>query len=278
MNRPFLLAAALAVAFSIASPAHADLLASANMIRARGCDSRPAAKMPLRRSSRLDAVAREWSRGGRLRDALSRTDYRALTSTSMHISGSRDEGAITGVLRKNYCSEIAASEFQEIGLFRSKDHVWLVLATPFTTPAVKDAGAVRRRVLELVNQARSANRKCGRKAFAAVAPLTAAAALDKAALAHAADMAKNDWFEHEGTDGSTPAKRVERQGYRWATVGENIAAGAASADEVVKGWLESPGHCANLMSAQFSQMGVAFVVNQSSKAGIYWSQVFARPR
>lgn len=278
MHRQLTLFAALVFTFGIAAPARADLIASVNEIRALGCNGRPAAKTPLKRSSRLDAVAREWSGGGRLREALSKTDYRAANSTSMHIRGSRNENAVVSVLRKNYCGELSTPEFQDIGLFRSKDHVWLVLAAPFTAPAVKDAAEVRQRVLELVNQARARERKCGRRTFRAVAPITASASLDRAAQAHAADMAKNNWFEHEGTDGSTPAKRVERYGYRWTTVGENIAAGAATADEVVKGWLDSPGHCTNIMSADFKQMGIAYVVNQRSKAGIYWSQVFATPR
>jgi uncharacterized protein YkwD len=280
MNRPFtlLFAILLSIGFWTPATARADLVEFANQIRARGCGSGSGVRTPLKRSSQLDAVAREWSRGGRLRNALTRADYRAVNSTSMHISGSTDDGAIATVLRKNYCSEISTAEFQEIGLYRSKKHVWLVLATPFSAPTMKDAAEVRQRVLQLVNQARARERKCGRATYRAVPPLTASAALDKAAQAHAADMAKNNWFEHEGTDGSTPAKRVERQGYRWATVGENVAAGAATADDVVKGWLESPGHCTNIMGAQYRQMGIAYVVDRDSKSGIYWSQVFATPR
>ena len=261
----------------LAAEAWADLVDSTNSLRTRGCDGRSASN-PLQRSARLNAVAREWSRGGRLRDALTRADYRAINSTSMHVSGSRDESAVLNVLRKNYCREITDAGFSEIGMFRSQDHVWLVLATPFAAPTTKDAAVVRGRVLELVNQARSKGRKCGRTMFRAAPPLTASATLEKAALAHAEDMAKHDSLEHEGSDGSTPAQRVERQGYRWATVGENIAAGATTAEQVVQGWLDSPGHCANIMGGQFTQMGVAYVVNRKSTSGIYWAQVFATPR
>jgi uncharacterized protein YkwD len=278
MTLPGTLLFALIAVIGVAAPARADLIESVNAIRARGCEGRPSAKTPLTKSSELNTVARQWSRGGRLREALSKTNYRASSSASMHVRGSRDESAIAGVLRKNYCSEIVNREFQEIGIFRSNDRVWIVLAAPFAAPAMKDAATVGQRVLELVNQARSRDRKCGRNAFRAVPPLTVSAMLDKAARAHAMDMAKNNWFEHEGTDGSTPAQRVERQGYRWAAVGENIAAGASTAEEVVRGWLDSPGHCTNIMGAQFKQMGIAFVVDQRSKSGIYWSQVFATSR
>lgn len=261
----------------LATEARADLIDAANTLRTTGCGGHSASN-PLKRNAQLDAVAREWSRGGRLVDALTRADYRATNSTSMHISGSREESAIMSVLRRNYCRQITEADFAEIGMFRDRDHVWLVLATPFEAPATQDAETVRARVLELVNQARAKDRKCGRTPFRAVPPLTGSAALDKAALAHAGDMAANDRFDHEGTDGSTPANRVERQGYRWATVAENIAVGATTPEQVVQGWLDSPGHCANIMGGQFSQMGVAYVVKRDSKGGIYWAQVFATPR
>ena len=85
-------------------------------------------------------------------------------------------------------------------------------------------------------------------------------------------------FEHRGSDDSEPAVRVTRTGYRWRTVAENIAAGGTDAQTVVRGWLDSPGHCTNIMGAQFSEMGVAYAVDPKSRAGIYWAQVFASPR
>ena len=102
--------------------------------------------------------------------------------------------------------------------------------------------------------------------------------LTQAALAQAQDMSAHEHFEHEGTDGSTPAQRVSRTGYQWLNVGENIAAGAATADEVVTGWLDSPGHCKNIMTAAYTEMGIAYAADPKTKAGIYWSQVFGRPR
>ena len=61
-------------------------------------------------------------------------------------------------------------------------------------------------------------------------------------------------------------------------VAENIAAGQQTAAEVVAGWLASPGHCANIMGPNFVHMGVSYVVNPKSRIGIYWAQVFGRPR
>lgn len=90
-------------------------------------------------------------------------------------------------------------------------------------------------------------------------------------------MARHDYMDHTGRDGSTPAQRVTRSGYRWKTVGENLASGVMTADEVVAGWLGSPHHCENLMNARFTQMAVAYAVNPASRGGIYWTQVFGTP-
>jgi uncharacterized protein YkwD len=61
-------------------------------------------------------------------------------------------------------------------------------------------------------------------------------------------------------------------------VGENLAAGQTTAAQAVQGWLDSPGHCANLMQPGFTQMGLAFAVNLQSPQGIYWAQVLGTPR
>jgi uncharacterized protein YkwD len=91
-------------------------------------------------------------------------------------------------------------------------------------------------------------------------------------------MAAEDRFDHVARDGSTPAERVGRAGYAAQLVGENIAAGVPTAREVVAGWLASEGHCRNIMEPRFSEMGVSFAVAARSAAGIYWTQLLAKPR
>ena len=91
-------------------------------------------------------------------------------------------------------------------------------------------------------------------------------------------MATNDYFSHTARDGSTPAQRVTRAGYRWRMTGENIAAGQLSPEAAVAGWIKSPGHCENLMNAGYTEMGVAAAVNSASKMGLYWAQEFGTPR
>jgi uncharacterized protein YkwD len=269
--------ALLLAALLATTVAHADIIDGVNDLRRRGCAGTRGAPTQLKRAAGLNDVAREWSRGGRLADALPRTSYRAVVSSSMRVEGTSDDRAILDVLAKGYCKTIVDPAFTEIGMYRRNDGVWIVVAAPFSPPAKRDVATVARRVLELVNQARARDRKCGSTSFRAVPPLTSAPALDRAGLAHAQDMAAHSRFDHRGSDGSTPAQRATRAGYAWRTVGENIAAGAADADTVTQGWLDSPGHCANIMGPQFTQMGIGYAVNDKSKAGIYWSQVFGSP-
>jgi uncharacterized protein YkwD len=148
-------------------------------------------------------------------------------------------------------------------------------AAPAALPA-HPGGVVQQRVLDLVNQARSRDRSCGGERFAAAGPLTTSASLQSAATAHAVDMARRGYFDHRGADGSQPRDRLRRTGYRWRLVGENIAFGPDTAEEVVAGWLASPGHCANIMDPRFREMGVA--VAQGRKRGhFYWVQDLAAP-
>lgn len=261
-----------------AMPVLADIADGVNQIRRAGCEGRPGVKTSLRPDRDLDSVAKEWSKGGRLRDAFARTDYRSTDSASMKVEGSRDERAILGVLRSYYCEAITNAAFKQIGVYRRDDTVWIVVATPFNVPATKDAARVSQKVLALVNEARSQGRKCGRTVFQPAPPLRASPVLARAASIHNDDMSVHDFFEHEGSDGSQVGERVARVGYEWSAVGENIAIGAPTAETVVSGWLDSPGHCRNIMAPQFTEMGIAYLVNRKRDAGIYWTQVFAHPR
>jgi uncharacterized protein YkwD len=142
----------------------------------------------------------------------------------------------------------------------------------------RESGAsVRARVVELVNNARSHGRKCGSERFAAAPPLSPSPELNDAAARHARDMARKKFFDHRGNDGSQPKDRVLRAGYQPRLTGENIAFGPESAEEVVAGWLSSPGHCANIMDPRFQHIGVALSTGRDRRR-IYWVQDFGAPR
>jgi uncharacterized protein YkwD len=91
-------------------------------------------------------------------------------------------------------------------------------------------------------------------------------------------MAQNDYFEHNDLHGHTPSDRVRATGYQETLVGENIAYGPKTVDEVVQGWLDSPGHCENIMDPRFAEMGLGYATSYDSKRRLYWVQVLATPR
>ncbi|HEU4652912.1 MAG TPA: CAP domain-containing protein [Steroidobacteraceae bacterium] len=267
----------IAFALAAVAPAKADLVDEVNALRRTGCDGR-AGIAPLKETKGMDAIAKEWSKGGRLRDAVERAQYRVMNSASMRISGVRSDAAARDILAKNYCENVLNKDFSEIGAIRKDGEVWIVIAKPFSEEPMQSVDAIRRRALELVNQARAKPRKCGATAFGPAPALQSSALLDQAAQIHANDMAAHNFFAHEGSDGSRPSDRITRVGYKWRAVAENIAAGFREIDPVVAGWIQSPGHCANLMNPVYTQMGIAFALNPKSESGVYWSQTFGRPR
>jgi uncharacterized protein YkwD len=157
---------------------------------------------------------------------------------------------------------------------------------PPPTPAVSSAtcgtaeAEFRQRVLARVNQWRSSGASCGSEgSFGPAAALGWDTRLTTAAAVHSQDMQAHNYFDHTGSDGSTPGDRVTAAGYAWQTTGENIAAGYSSAETVVDAWIGSPGHCANLLNPQFTQVGVACVAGDGGNTyRNYWTMELARPR
>jgi uncharacterized protein YkwD len=146
-----------------------------------------------------------------------------------------------------------------------------------TLVARESSATINARVVELVNAARSNSRRCGSERFAAAPSLSVSKKLSEAATDHARDMARKKYFEHRGSDGSEPRDRVLRAGYQSRLTGENIAYGPESAEEVVAGWLASPGHCANIMDPRFQNIGVGLATGRK-RGQIYWVQTFGEPR
>jgi len=85
-----------------------------------------------------------------------------------------------------------------------------------------------------------------------------------------------DYFAHADPEGRSVSQRASGSRRRWRHVGENIAAGLGEPAAVVAGWLASPGHCANIMSADFAEMGAAFVLRAGTARGVWWTQTFGR--
>jgi uncharacterized protein YkwD len=271
-------AAALSLAALVASPcakAGDRLLADLNALRVQGCGGR-SGQPALRPNAALDGAAAALAAGAGMKDAMSRSGYRSTQAAMLEVTGPSD-AAMAHALAKRGCRDLADPAYREVGLASREGAAWIVLAAPFDPPGVSDAAEVGSRVLALVNDARASRRRCGWKRFEAAPPLAASAALDRAALAHAKDMASRSALGHAGGDGSAPGERATRAGYRWRLVGENIAAGQPTAERVVAEWLDSPHHCANLMDPGFTDMGIGFAADAKSAKGIYWSQLFGAP-
>ncbi|MGB6294922.1 MAG: CAP domain-containing protein [Rivularia sp. (in: cyanobacteria)] len=136
--------------------------------------------------------------------------------------------------------------------------------------------SVRSQVIQLVNQVRSRGAVCGGQTFVRAGALSANTRLTNAAQYHSQDMANTRRMSHTGSNGSSMAQRVKQAGYRYRTIGENVGVGQTSASSIVRGWLNSPGHCANLMKPNFNEAGVG--VARGRDGQLYWTMVYGRRR
>jgi uncharacterized protein YkwD len=139
-----------------------------------------------------------------------------------------------------------------------------------STALLRDPARVRAAMLAEVNGVR---RKAG------APPLRSNPLLDKAAQKHAEDMLARGYFAHESPGGGTVRERAKEAGYDWREIGENIAEGQRSVDEVMDGWMKSPGHRRNLLDPSFADIGIG-VATGKGKDGEYrvlWVQSFGTP-
>lgn len=267
----------LAACFDAAA---SDLYATINRLRAGAGSCALAEALPaLKPQAALERVARDLARGDKLQHSMDEAGYRALRSSALSISGDGVGARAAGMLAtQSYCRQLQDGAMTEVGVYLDASQVWVVMAAPFAPQVGVSAQTAGQRVLELVNQARATPRRCGGRAYAAARPLRWNGLLAEASRLHAEDMAQHNYFSHSGRDGSDPAERVERAGYRYRATGENIAAGQMRPEDAVAGWIKSPQHCANLMNPVFTDMGVAFAVERASAMGVYWTQAFGAPR
>lgn len=285
-------------------PAAADALSTVQMLRAGGCGGIFPAAPPVRRNAVLDRVAEQWADGRALAAAAEDNGYRPELTGGLHFSGSDD--SMVQQLRRSGCRIVVDREVRGIGVYRRATDTWLVVVSPFlpsapptpdrmpfppaagsavppqqpraAIPAVPTAPLLSTRALQLINEVRARGARCGTRVFASAPPLKFSGTLAGVALGHADDMADHNYFEHEDLAGKSPADRVRAAGYSEKLVGENLAYGPGTIEEVVQGWLDSPGHCENIMDRRFVEMGIAYAAGHASRHGLYWVQLFAEPR
>jgi uncharacterized protein YkwD len=275
----FTSACALAGAL-LAASAHARndarLVALINDWRAApgDCGGARPAPAPALKNNALLARAR-FKAGSFPEYELERVGYHAAQVEAIFARGAPDAAGVMDVIRQPYCRVLSNAGYSDIGALRQGQEWTIVLARPLLPLRLPEQDVAGRAILEAVNAARAAPRHCGERAFGAAAPLAWNDALAAAAQAHSRDMAAHRHFGHEGSDATTVAARATRAGYGWRLIGENIAAGQTSASEAVAGWIESPGHCANLMNPAFTGMGAGYGISHAQLPGfVYWTQVF----
>ena len=129
-------------------------------------------------------------------------------------------------------------------------------------PTAADASisSIEQQVLTLTNQERA---KEGLK------PLSTDSALMDSARAKSSDMSNNNYFSHTSPTLGSPFDQMKAKGIQYKAAAENIAKGQRTAAEVVNGWMESPGHRANIMNGNFTHIGIGY-----DAQGHYWTQQF----
>jgi uncharacterized protein YkwD len=125
--------------------------------------------------------------------------------------------------------------------------------------------AYENEVLSLVNVERA---KAGCK------PLAYNAKLRTAAYKHSADMAAKNYFSHDSQDGTSFATRISNEGYRWGGAAENIAKGQQTPADVMKAWMNSSGHRANILNCGLKDLGVGLAYQGKTPI---WTQDFGSP-
>ena len=129
-----------------------------------------------------------------------------------------------------------------------------------TDTIVTSQTAFENKVLELVNAERAKN---------GLAALQMDESVRKVARIKSADMSQNNYFSHTSPTYGTPFEMLKSYGISYRSAGENIAAGYTSPEAVVKGWMNSSGHRANILNASYTHIGIGYEAN-----GHYWTQMF----
>lgn len=128
------------------------------------------------------------------------------------------------------------------------------------------SGGMESQILQLVNAERS---KAGLQA------LTLSDPLSKVALTKASDMRDNNYFSHDSPNYGSPFDMMKKFGITYTYAGENIAAGQQTAQDVMTAWMNSEGHRANILNANYSEMGLGY--SSGGNMSPYWSQMFIHP-
>lgn len=130
------------------------------------------------------------------------------------------------------------------------------------------AGSVDAKIHEVVRLVNAERAKQGLQS------LKLSTKISDIATLKAQDMADKKYFSHTSPTYGTPFEMLQKYGVHYKAAGENIAAGQRSPQEVMKSWLNSSGHRANILNANYTEIGVGYYAGGSY--GTYWVQMFVK--
>ncbi len=282
----FVACAALALPWNAAADPSGDALRKINAYRVE------VGLRPLRMEGRLSQLARGHAQdmmkrqyfdirtpaGKTLKTRLLGAGYAYRQAAQKIAVGYSDGHAIADrwLMRGDSRQILLSRSFSEIGIGYARrgagvlDHYWAVV---LAQPTRKVAADWRRQVLARVNRFRARYR---------LKALTLDARLNRAAQAHADDMAARDFFSHVTPDGKTVGDRVTRAGYPWRTVLENLAAGQDAPSDVVEGWIGSPPHRQAMLARDIDDAGIGYSFlardGGQTRQHHYWTLEMGRKR
>lgn len=236
----------------------------------------------LERNPAMEQAAVIRGEGKPLADAMAQVDYLAFAAKVLVVGGNSADVWFKRISER-HCLELMASDVTAMGAAFARQRLFLVLAAGQEADADngaqprQDSRVDARDLIRWVNSSRGEGRLCGGKPFDVAPPLSWNEILATAAREHGLDMARRGYFSHNAPEGGGIEVRAKQAGYSWRAVGENIAAAPGNPYMVVALWLESAGHCANIMNSAFTEMGGAFVGNNGLSGG-FWVLMFASPR
>lgn len=217
----------------------------------------------------------------RIQLRMARAGYSAHGWTESQLATVGDPGAVIAAWREDpSAAQAMDTDYQDLGIGVADLggiplYVFL-FAWPRSeyfarqTAGIADVQAVREAMLAIVNAARVVE---GRP------PLVLDPQLNAAAQAHAQDMLARTYYSHETPEGSLPRQRVTAAGVSADVVGENLAAGQTSVENVMEAWLHSSDHRRNILEPRFTHLGVGIAVGSyEHKYKVLWVQDFARLR
>jgi uncharacterized YkwD family protein/spore coat assembly protein SafA len=184
--------------------------------------------------------------------ALGQTTYTVKTGDTLWKISKRYRIGLTEIISAN-------PHFENPDLIYPGDQVNI----PTANPSIEKSKDVGQQVMDLTNEERAKN---------GLSPLTWNWQVARVARYKSSDMRNKNYFSHQSPTYGSPFSMLESFGVSYRSAGENIAAGQATPEEVVKAWMNSEGHRKNILNPGYTEIGVGYISGGSY--GHYWTQMF----